>query len=226
MSTSISTYKQIQDRTLDLLSKSDTTTRNRIKNWINMGYLDFVNRELWPFREATGTLDTVVNTQEYDLSTNFPDIDEQNILSVALQGSAASKLAYIPFNQLRASAPDFDSHMGIPINYYLRAGQIGFYYVPNDVITLVIDYYKNATELSADADEPIIPINYREALMHYALAMEHNYNTDPDLAQGAMNSYENKLTLARQNLLAQPVDTGGFTILGPADFRNWTDIGR
>lgn len=221
---SIQTFKNIQDRTLDMLSKSDTTTRNRVKNWINMGYADFVGRELWPFRETTGTLTTVAGTQEYDLSTTFPTMDAQNILSVAIQGSAASKLSYIPFNQLRANSPDFDTQTGIPVNYYLRAGNIGLYYTPNDVMSILVDYYADAAELDLDADEPIIPIKYREALMHYALMCEHDYNTDADLSIKSQNAYEQKLVLARQNLLAQPVDTGGFTILGPMDFKNHTDI--
>lgn len=50
-----------------------------------MGYYDFVLRELWPFRETTGTLNTVAGTQEYDLSTNFSTMDDQNIISVAIQ---------------------------------------------------------------------------------------------------------------------------------------------
>lgn len=218
-------YKNIQDRTLDILSRSDTTTRNRVKNWINAGYRDFVTRELWPFREATGSLDTVAGTQEYDLSTNFSTLDENGVISIALQGSVAGKLTYLPFNQLRANVPDLDSVSGLPRNYYLKAGNIGFYPVPNDVYTIAVDYYKNITELDADADEPIIPINYREALMHYALMMEHDYNTDPDLSIKSQNRYEQLVTLARNNLLAQPFDTDGFKILGPADFRNHTDIG-
>lgn len=222
----VQTYKNIQDRVLDLLNKSDTTTRNRIKNWINMGQADFVLRELWPFRETTGTLSLAQGTQEYDLSTNFSDIDEQNIISVALQGTNFKKLPYWPYNQLRADKPDFDyDAQAVPARYYLKSGNIGFWPVPNGAYTVLIDYYKVPTELSDDSDEPIIPLNYREALVHYALSMEHDFNTDPDLAQKSMNTYEDKVTLARQNLLAQPTDTGNFRLLGPADsVPGWTGL--
>lgn len=219
------TYRNIQDRVLDLLSKSDSTTRNRVKNWINMGQNDFVLRELWPFRETTGTLATVDGTQEYSLSSNFSNIDTQNIISVAIQGANQKKLVYWPYNQLRADKPDFDySGTGVPTRYYLKSGSIGFWLVPNAVMTILIDYFKVPTELSADADESIVPVSYREALVHYALSLEHDYNTDPDLAQKATNRYEEIVTLARQNLLAQPTDTEGFTILGPADSFNHTGI--
>lgn len=80
------------------------------------------------------------------------------------------------------------------------------------------------TELSADSDTSIIPVTYREALVHYGLSLEHDFNTDPDLAQKSMNRYEQIVTLARQNLLAQPTDTEAFRILGPADSRNWTGL--
>lgn len=220
-----STFKEIQDRVLDLLSKSDATTRNRLKNWINLGQSDFVMREQWPFREVTGTLTTEQGTQEYDLSDTFADLDEHNIYSVAIQGASQKKLIYWPFSQLRADKPDFDyDAQSVPERYYIKAGKLGLWPVPNGEYSIAIDYQKVPTEMSEDSDTPIIPVNYRECLIHYALSMEHDYNTDPDLAQKAMNRYEDIVNLARQNLLAQPSDTGVFRVLGPADFRNHTGL--
>lgn len=216
-----STLAEIRSNVTDLLGKSDATTTNRITKWINLGQSDFILRELWPFREATGTLATVAGTQEYDLSTNFSDLDEGNIISVSIQGSNASKLVYWPYNQLRNDYPDFDAEaQSVPTRYYIKAGQIGFWPAPNDAYTIAIDYYKIPVELSADSDQTIIPVNYRESLMHYALSLEHDFNTDPDLAIKAMNRYENIVTLARQNLLAQPTDSGNFQIMGPDN--SWT----
>lgn len=221
------TYKDIQDRTLDMLGKSDTTTRGRIKNWINMGQNDFVLRELWSFREATDTYTTVAGTQEYTLSSETPDMDGQNIISVTIQGSTNKKLSYIPFNQLRAQNPDFDLvASSVPIQYYLKAGNLGLYPAPNAVFTIFVDYYKIPTELSGDSDVTIIPLGYREALMQYALSLEHDFNTDSDLAQKAMNRYEEMVTLARNNLLTQPTDTGNFRVLGPADSKSWTGLSQ
>lgn len=221
-----STYKEQQDRVLDLISKSDATTRNRVKNWLNLGFQDFVLRELWPFRETTGTLALVQGTQEYDLSTNFSDIDEQNITSVTLQGTTNKKIPYWPFSQLRANQPDFDlAGQAVPQRYYLKSGSIGFWPVPNAASTCFIDYYNIPTEMSDDADTPTIPVAYRESLIHYALAMEHDYNGDPDLAAASRSRYEQIVTLARNNLLAQPSDTGNFRIMGPADNRDWTGLG-
>lgn len=222
---SATTYRNIQDRVLDLLSKSDSTTRNRVSNWINMGYHDFVLREIWPFRETTGTLNTVADTQEYDLVTNFSDIDEQNIISVAIQGDSYSKLTYWPYNQLRYDQPDFDQEgSGLPTRYYLKSGKIGFWPLPGSVYAVAIDYFAVPTELSSDSDEPIIPVSYREALVQYALSLEHDFNTDPDLAQKAMNRYEQIVSLARQNLLSQPTDDSNFKVRGPQNYVNWTDI--
>ena len=220
-----SSYKDIQDRVLDLLSKSDATTRNRVKEWINLGQSDFVLRESWPFREKTGTLALSQGTQEYSLSSNFSDMDEQAILSVALQGANSKKLNYWPYSQLRALKPDFDKDaQSVPDRYYIKAGSIGFWPVPDASYTVFIDYYKIPTAMSSDSDTSDIPLNYREALIHYALSMEHDYNTDPDLAQKAMNRYEDIFNQARINLLAQPFDTGNFRILGPADAKNWTGL--
>lgn len=219
------TYREMQDRVLSMVSKNDAVTRARVKISLNLGLKHFVTRELWPFRETTGTLATIASTQEYSLVSNFSDIDLQNIIAVTLQGATNKKLTYIPYNQLRASQPDFDLvGASVPVQYYLKGGSIGFWPLPAAVYTAFIDYYKLATEMSGDTDEPIIPITYREALVKYALAEEHAFNNDPDLQTLANNEYENIVTLARQNLLAQPTDTGGFTILGPMDFKNPTDI--
>lgn len=216
-------YREMQDNVLALVSKSDATTRNRIKNWLNLGQYDFVLRELWPFRETTGTLNLTPGTQEYNLFNNFVDIDDQNILSVTIQGTAPSKLIYWPFNQLRSDQPDFDT-MGssIPTRYYLRAGNMGFWPMPASAYEVLLDYYLIPPEMEDDTDRPLVPVAYREALVQYALSMEHDFNTDPDLAQKAMNRYEQIVSLARQNLLSQPGDTEAFRILGPADFKNWT----
>lgn len=220
------TYKDFQDNALALISKSDSTTRNRIKTWINMGYQDFVSRELWPFREVTDTITTVASTQEYTLSSEFSNIDNNSIASVSIQGASARRLAYKPFNQLRIDQPDLDQEgTSLPEYYYLKAGKIGFWPSPNDAYTVAVDYYKVPTEMSSDSDEPIIPQAYRESLVQYALSMEHDFNTDPDLAIKAMNAYETIVAKARFNLLSQPNDFDNFRIMGPADFVNHTDIG-
>ncbi len=219
-----STYRNMQDWVLGQISKSDATTRNRVKDNINLGYQDFVLRELWPFREKTGTLSTVGGTQEHDLDATFTDIDAQNIISVTDQTNG-TKLVYWPYNQLRANQPDFDAAgAAVPTRYYIKAGKIGFWPVPADAYTAAIDYYIIPTGLSTDSDEPIIPLAYRESLMQYALSLEHDFNTDPDLAMKAMNRYEQIVNLARQNLLTQPTDTETFRILGPADAKNWTGL--
>lgn len=154
------------------------------------------------------------------------DIDQQNIISVAIQGSSSRKLKYVPYNQLRVMYPDFDEGgTGLPTMYYLKGGKIGFYLSPGSVYSVAVDYFIVPTALSADADTPIIPATYREALVHYALSDEHDFNTDPDLAVKAMNTYENFVAKARNNLLAQPTDDGNFVIKGPMDFVNHTDIG-
>lgn len=219
------TYREQQDRVLDLISKSDSTTRNRIKNWLNLGYQDFVGRELWPFRETVDTISFIQGTSEYTLSSEFADIDTGNIVSVAIQGGNMSKLSYIPITQLLASEPDLTSiGQAVPRQYYIRSGKIGFWPTPNGTDSVSIAYYATPTEMSADSDEPIIPKAYREALVQYALSLEHDFNTDPDLAQKAMNRYEQIVTLARLNLLTQPNDTGAFVIMGPADSKNWTSL--
>lgn len=223
---SATTYRELQDRVLDLISKSDTTTRNRVKNWLNMGQNDFVIREVWPFREEVAVLNTVQGTQEYSLISHIPDIDAQNIVSVSTQGSSGVKLTYVPFQKLRSSYPDFDTTPeSVPQIYYLRAGSIGFWPVPDGVYSVEIDYYKLPTEMEDDADEPMLPLGYREALVHYALSMEQDFNTDPDLAVKSMNRYEQIVTLARNNLLVQPLDQSAFRIVGPAGSSSpWTGL--
>lgn len=216
-------YKDIQDRTLDILGKSDTTTRNRVKNWINLGYQDFVLRELWPFREKSGDLSIVAGTQEYDLATTFTDMDAENIISVSIQGSSSVKLRYIAYNQLRYSQPDYTTNgQDLPIYYYIKAGKLGLWPSPSGSYTAIVEYFSVPTDLSGDTDVPIIPLAYRQALIHHALSYENDYNGDPDLAQKAMNTYEDFITKARMNLLTQPTDSDNFVMMGPENFINHT----
>lgn len=223
--TATTTFVNLQNRVTDMLGKSDSTTVNRVKNWLNMGQFEFVARENWPFRETTGSLATVSSTQEYSLSSNFSDLDAQNIIAVSIQGASHAKLAYWPYDRFRIDQPDFDYEgTGVPSRYYIKAGSIGFWLVPNAVFTVAIDYFKLPTEMSADSDASIIPLAYRQSLVHYALSKEHDYNTDPDLAVKEMNSFEQSIQAARNSLLGQPFDNGNFTILGPQDFTNWSGL--
>ena len=189
-----------------------------------MGYHDFVLRELWPFREISAEITTVAGTQEYIIDDELDEIDEQNIISVAQQGASARKLVYVPYNQLRNLEPDYDQEgQSLPKYYYIKGGNIGLWPKPSGAYTITVDYYIVPTELSADSDEPIIPLGYRESLMQYALSMEHDYNTDPDLAQKAMNRYEQIVSLARNNLLTQPNDESAFKIRGASNF-DWSGM--
>lgn len=219
------TFRNIQDNVLGQISKSDSITRDRVKRGINMGYQDFFLRELWPFREKTGTLSTVQGIQEYSLLSNFSDMDAQNIIAVSIQGANPKKLAYWPYNQLRNPEPDFQLQgQDVPQRYYIKSGQIGFWPIPSGEFTVAIDYYATPIELVNDSDEPIIPEGYREALMQYSLSHEHDFNTDPDLAQKAMNRYEQIVSLARQNLLSQPNDEYNFRLRGAAEGSPWTGL--
>lgn len=226
MANAATTYRELQDRTLELLSKSDSVTRNRVKNWLNLGYYDFILREQWPSREVTDSVTTVAGTQEYTLTSEFADIDQNNIVSVAVQSPINRKLVYWPYTQLRSSQPDFTIiGNAVPERYYLKDGKIGLWPCPDSAYTILVDYFKLPTEMSNDSDTPsLIPTPYRESLIHYSLSLEHDFNTDPDLAQKAMNRYEQIVTLARNNLLSQPFDTGNFTILGPSSFINHTGL--
>lgn len=218
------TFLEIQNNVLKLLSKTDDTTRNRVKGWINLGQQDFVMRELWPFRESTATLPVTGGTQEYSLVDDVAeDIDAGNIVSVATIGSGGKKLKYVPFQKLRAAYGDLSVNPAPAQFYYIKNGNIGIYPAPDDDFEVDIDYYIVPTELEVDGDETVIPLGYREALIHYALALEHDYNTDPDLAIKSQNRYEQIIKLARVNLLAQPPDSDGFTIEGASDSR-WTGL--
>lgn len=190
-----------------------------------MGYHDFVFRELWPFREATATLNLTQGTQEYSLADGLEAVDERNIQTVSLQGPLAKKLFYWPYNQLRRTEPDFSAiGESVPERYYIKAGQIGFWPTPNSSMEVVIDYYLSPEELVEDIDEPVIPLAYREALVQYGLSLEHDFNTDPDLAQKALNRYEQIVSLARQNLLTQPNDEGNFRVRGAGTGSPWLGL--
>ena len=187
-----------------------------------MGQDDFVLRENWSFRETTDTISVISGTQEYDVSTEFTDIDEQNIIDVRITGTSARNLIYAPFNQLQKLYPDFDSAgSGMPEYYYLRDGEIGFYPKPNVNLTVSVNYYKVPTPLVGDSDTSIIPKQYRQALNHFAISKEHQFNTDPDLAQQEQNLYEQVIDKARQSLLTQPTDDGNFRVRSAADSTYW-----
>ena len=187
-----------------------------------MGQDDFTLRELWPFRESTDTISTTAGVQDYVVSTEFADIDAQNITQVRLTAPGANVLVYAPFNQLQKLYPDFDTVTGgKPEYYYLRDGKIGFYPRPDAAYTISVNYYRIPALMQDDSDESLIPKQYRQALNHFAMSKEHLFNTDPDLAQQEQNLYEQVVDKARQNLLTQPSDSGNFRVRSVVEDRYW-----
>lgn len=184
------TFKQIQDAALERLnldfSSASSAARTRIKGYINEWYRRLLSESgLSAIRTGSGTLSVIANTatytltstgkirQIYDTSNNWP-------------------LVEITLDEIRRLDPDL-SITGTPTHYAVTKHNastvdIRLYPIPAGNNTLNLDVDALVTELSADADVPVIPEDFHW-LLHLGARVEEYRKMNDDRA----DNYEAQL---------------------------------
>lgn len=181
------TFKNMQDDVKDIVQElqgvADFST-TRIKRMLNRGYRNFV-------KDTDCILDvfsftTVANQVLYDSSDVANFAYAYKIVSVKYITDATNEFGKVlqPYPGGHGRLPE-DKSFGEPCWYYTRGistngmKKIGTYPiidVANE--TLEVQAYRSPiSDLSADADEPTIDDEYRDALVYYAVwRLFHSYS--------------------------------------------------
>lgn len=78
--------------------------------------------------------------------------------------------------------PNVYTLLGFDSNNYWRAS---FFPIPEEVMNIQYRYYKSIVDLSADADIPVLPLKWHQAIVFVALAMFGHPYIDDDRMQSA-----------------------------------------
>lgn len=158
--------------------------QKRLKDWINRAYQEIqLHRQDWDWLRKTATFNTVADQQVYHVGSGL-DIDVSDFgywrngsfrsyLQSAGVGTEVILEQYLDFAQFR------DYYLlgsrklvtGRPLYYTInpadKAILLGF--TPDNVYVVEGEYFRAPHELSADADEPLMPPRYHMAIVYLAM---------------------------------------------------------
>ena len=130
-----------------------------LNQFINSAYFQLQKDGSFNWRENDGnySFSLTSGTQEYSLPTGFirTDLVRYNGTELTSTSKVALKRQYSSFAS------------GTPSKYYLNGGYIGLDVVPNVTGTLDIDYRKQLTAFTADADVSSFPETMDNAMVKY-----------------------------------------------------------
>jgi len=182
------TLEQIRAKITGRVDDTDIDTA-MLNDAINEAYFEIINdsRTFWKFMEGTTTLTTVAGTAQYEKSVVGADIDE--IYSMYHNDGVLTSI-----NERDLDGTNYQSDStGIPMGYSEWAGNITLFPTPSDDRAITVKYYKQASELVNDSDEPIIPRKFQDVLVAGAKVAFYEMDEDMSRYDRALPSYQKKL---------------------------------
>jgi hypothetical protein len=182
------TLSNIRDKVKRRVDDSDIDT-SFLNDVINEVYYEILNdsRTFWKFMEGTTTFSTVAGTSDYVKATIGSDIDEiYDIFTDQGQLKSMNKREFDQFNYQ-------NNVSGIPTRYIEWNGNITLYPTPSDVRQVTVRYYKDAVELTTDAQEPLIPRKFQDILVIGAALAFYEMDEDTARYDRAVPKYMKKL---------------------------------
>lgn len=142
--------------------------RKEIVKDLNKAYKYFCHETRLTVKQADLTITT--NTVEYDLLTEFPDLDFiKAIIFKDSEGNPVSKTSELQFTILNKKIKFYD----------FLGGDLGA--IPSEIATITFIYVYQPEDLEDDADEPIIDAKFHDALIYRVL--EKYYLTFPTVVR-------------------------------------------
>lgn len=173
-------------------------------NSVNDAYMAIVaSSPYWPFLEATSAaFSTTVGDNELDLPTGDWRILAMNNDTDQLRMTEISgRRTYLDMYPEGSNSP------GTPIQYRLFSNHVFVYPWPEKTTSYTIDYAVSPVRMTAGSDEPIIPLQYQDAIVEYALAQAYADDDNLNQYQTHMSIYQEKLAQMKFDLLGARGDS-------------------
>lgn len=161
---------------------SDST----LTNFINRAYFQLQKDWKHQWRECydNATTPTVAGTQEYWLPTDFIAVN-----LVQYNNQSLDKTDRI---ELKRAINQNPMSSGTPNMYYLYAGNVWLYPIPNTTGTIDLEYLKRLPTLSSSQDS-LFPADFDDAIALYASYIAFKSVNKMDLAQMSLWDYSGVL---------------------------------
>lgn len=165
------------------LIEQDDWGDDKIDAVINQGLRRLSTRFEWPWLAATTTLTLAADSS----SATFPT-DLMKVEAITRVGYAGRLVEVSPHEILGTRGGSIAS--GVPTAYYRHGRDMFFDRIPSEDIDFTVLYYKQASTMENDTDEPEFTEEYHLILADYAVAKAWEREEDFTKADEAMNDYE------------------------------------
>lgn len=177
---------EVFQRGFNYLDDSSTGTA-RVNRWLNDAAHEIDDMERWDYRRTstTGTAPlTVSDLGEIESVTD----SNYNVLASGDRGVLTSQDGNL-------------TTTGTALDYYIVAGVLKTY--PVSTLTLTVNYFKVAPDMTADSDTPLMPDRFRAAIVDRAVAKGYRDSDNPDLAQVTLTESDRLVDRMREVYVLQ-----------------------
>lgn len=187
------------------LDEADLPT-SLLRTFIRDGYERMINLERrWPFFETSAVLNTVAGQRDYPMSS-IGDGNFREITSIVDNSMAGNRLRLVSIDDAeRVWSATLDT-ASRPLYFVLWGDTIKLYPKPDAVYPLSIRGYRKPTfGWLTDAEEQVdCDDRLHTALAYYAISQAYKRQEDNEMAMVYKQSFDEAVSLARQDLMRVP----------------------
>ncbi len=160
-----------------------TGMSGQVVDWINTAYIDVLSQHTnWNFMQDDFSFETTASKREYSIAeTGVTDLERWKIdvgsFRIYLTSAGVATEQYLfplfwdAYRQMYLFGATRTAE-GLPSYFAVQPDKgLNFYLVPNAAYTVVGEYFKAPTEMTLDADEPIIPSQFHMIIVWRALML-------------------------------------------------------
>lgn len=164
-------------------------TSAEIKRWLNRGNRD-LTRAYRLAADSAQSITTADGTEFYALASDFGAPAKVEIVDTSDSTSWASLRRIHPKERIDGK--------GEPAGYYIKGARIYLSPIPDGVYTVRVWYYRDAPTLTSSSDEPIIPSEFHDLIVDFAIARAKQKDDDP-----AYQTYDERYEKGKREMVEQ-----------------------
>lgn len=179
----------------------------RFFQWVNWAHRDIcLMHETWLFRRGSALGQTTVMAMPHDLAapgfglTDFGSWKPQNpeyrpsAWRVSDGQRLEQHLSYLPWDEFRARFV-MGAHEAGPVKFWTTdpAGQLMVAPTPDSAHMVRADYIKDVVDMTADADQPMLPTRFQPLIVWRALTEYGGFDAAGEVMQRAERNYNTNL---------------------------------
>lgn len=190
----------------------------RIVNWVNESWMEIQNKHTdWMWMRRAFSFETTLGQQDYTpVRAGATDFSHwhTDTLRAYRSGAGVNDEQWIhpmDYERFRDVYQYANRITGRPSFFSVRPGDLALLLGPiptNDLMTVVGEYQKHATEMTADSDVPAMPSQFHMLIVYGAMERYAAFEAAPEVMVGVSKSYVELKTRLEINQLPQ-ITAGG-----------------